>query len=786
MISNHFKIAFRSLRKRKSYATINIVGLSVGLCCTLLIGLWIADEFDKDGFHTNGDRISQVISTFISEDGIGDSWNGTGYPVGEALLENVPEIDKVVRKTRQREVVSSVGEKTINAKVIGADVGFFELFSFPLIDGEAKNCLNDLKSIVLSKEKAKLFFPDRNALGKTVNLMVNEIEEAFMVTAIFEQLPEQSTIQFDAVIPLDNFLPMNNKSWGNTWVQTFVLSNKNANIKEINQKIKDIPKTIGGDSNRTLSLQLLSERYLYSKFENGIPIGGRIDNVILFGIIAIFTLLIACFNFINLTTAWAIKRSKEVGIKKILGAGKFSLLAQFFVESIVLVFISVLVAVGLAYVSLPFFNSITDKTLSLGLTDPRFYGILSGITIVAVLLSGIYPAFSMASFKSTNALIEKLQGNSSEIALRKGLVIFQFILCMAMISGTLVVYLQLDFIQEKNLGLNKENIIYMPMDGQTVLQSKAVKDELANFSAIKKVSAAGSNFIDMGGSTQDPIWEGRAANDGVKSFSIIDLDFELLEMLNIQVVEGRSFSKTFATDTLNYIVNEAAVKLMNVNSPIGKSMRFWGEENGKIVGVVKDFHFNSLHNQIAPMIIRCRPNYTWLFYIKTTAGNTQDAIAHMQKTHQKFSALPFTYHFLDQAIENGYKEEQKIQQLSSIFALFAIIISCLGLFGLAMFTANQRIKEIAVRKILGANIFVLFKLLSKDFIKLVGLALLIAVPISWYVMNNWIQSFAFHITIQWWMFVLAGALLLFIALLTVSYQTLKVATANPVKSLRTE
>lgn len=392
----------------------------------------------------------------------------------------------------------------------------------------------------------------------------------------------------------------------------------------------------------------------------------------------------------------------------------------------------------------------------------------------------------MTSFKSTNALYQKLKGNNGEVTLRKSLVVFQFILCMAMITGTLVVYLQLDFIQNKNLGLDKENILYMTMDGQTMVQSKALKAELVNFSGIRNVSAAGSNFIDMGGTTQDPTWEGRTDDDGVKSFSIINFDFELLEMLNIDIVEGRSFSNEFASDTLNYMVNEAAVKLMGVDSPIGKAMNFWGDEGGKTVGVVKDFNFTSLRNPIEPMILRCRPAETWFLYIKTTPDNTQDAIAHMQKVHQQFSVLPFSYHFLDEAIDNGYREEQKIQQLTSIFAALAVVISCLGLFGLAIFTANQRIKEIAIRKILGANIFGLFKLLSKDFIKLVGLALLIATPITWYIMNNWIQTFAFHIFIQWWMFIVAGGLLLLVALLTVSYQTLKVATTNPTKNLRTE
>ncbi len=786
MLKNHFKIAIRSLSKRRGFALINIVGLSLGLWCTLLIGLWIADELDKDAFHANGNQISQVMTNFQAEEGPISTWNGTGYPVGGALAEHMPEVEKMVRKAGPRESVMKVGEKTIGARVIGADTEFFKLFSFPLKEGSSNNCLNGLKNIVLSEEKANLYFPNGNALGKSVNLKLDETAEPFLVTGIFEELPQASTIQFDAVVPLDNFLPMNNKSWGNAWVQTFVLHKENANLEQLGLKIKDVPESIGGDTYRTLSLQPFEDRYLYSKFENGQAVGGRIDYVILFGIIAVFTLLIACFNFINLTTALSIKRSKEVGIKKVLGAGKGSLLGQFFVESVVLVLFSVLVAVLLAFISMPMFNTITEKALSLDLSEPRFYGILGIIAIATVLLSGIYPAFSMASFKSTDALHKKLQGSKGETVLRKGLVVFQFFLCMAMITGTLVVYLQLDYIQNKNLGLDKENILYMPMDGETMPQSRALKAELANFSGIKDVSSAGSNFIDMGGTTQDPIWEGRVDGDGVKSFSIVTVDFKLLEMLNIELKQGRSFSPEFATDTLNYLVNEEAAKLMNVDNPIGKSMSFWGDEGGRIVGVVKNFHFTSLHNPITPMIIRCRPAETWLSYVKTMPGRTQDAIAHMEKVHRQFSSLPFTYHFLDEAIEKGYRDEQKVQQLSGIFAALAIMISCLGLFGLAMFTANQRIKEIAVRKVLGANISGLFRLLSKDFIKLVGVALLIAVPVSWYVMNDWIQSFAFHITIQWWMFVLAGAILLFIALLTVSYQTLKIATTNPAKSLRTE
>ncbi|WP_437372205.1 ABC transporter permease [Maribacter litoralis] len=786
MFKNHFKTAFRSIQKRKGFALINIIGLSLGIWCTILISIWIFDEFDKDNFHVKGNRISQVLTRVSSMEDADNTWDGTGYPVAEALAAQIPEIETAVRITSTRGSNLQLDEKSRKIQIRGADSDFFNLFSFVLKEGQTDYCLKNLKSIVLSEELAANYFPRGNAMGQTVNLTLDEKSEPYRITGIFEKIPRQSTIKFDALVPLDNFLPMNNKSWGNTWVQTYVLQAENSDLDLLGQKVRKIPEKMGDDKWRTLVLQPLKDRYLYSKFVDGKAVGGRIDYVILFGIIALFTLLIACSNFINLTTAWAIKRSKEVGIKKVLGAGRGSLFSQFFMESVVLVCLSLLIAVSFAGISMPLFNTITEKDLSIDFLNTHFYGILLIIAIGTVLLSGVYPAFLLSSFKSTNALKEELQVNPNETRLRKGLVIFQFFLCMVMITGTLVVYFQLRYIQSKNLGLDKENVIYLPMDQETYLHSQAMKTELANFSGIEQVSLAGSNFSDMGGTTSDPVWEGMSPDTGQNWFSILDVDFELLDMLDIAIKDGRRFSPDFAIDTLNYIVNEEAVKAMGMKDPIGKSLSFWGEEGGKIVGVVNNFHFTSLHNPITPMIIRCRPKNTYLFYLKTKPSKAMDAIAHMQKIHEQFSGLPMEYHFLDEAIEKGYKNEKKVQQLAGGFAAIAIIISCLGLFGLAMFTAQQRVKEIAVRKVLGANITGLFQLLSKDFIKLVGLALLIAMPISWYLMNSWIQGFAFHIDIQWWMFVVAGVFLLTISLLTVSYQTLKIATTNPAKSLRTE
>ena len=786
MLKNHIKIAFRSLAKRKAFALINVVGLSLGLWCTLLIALWISDELDKDAFHIKGNQISQVMTNVGSDDGSVSTWDGTGYPVAEALMSQLPEIETAVRRTGPRGGLLKIGEKSIEAQLIGTDIGFFELFSFSLKEGEPKTCLKDLKSIVLSEEMVTMYFPDGEAMGKTVDLMLSEISEPYLVTGIFKKIPRQSTLKFDAVVPVDNFLPMNNKSWGNTWVKTYVLHGEGADLDLLGKKLQHLPEEMGDDKWRTLSLQPLNDRYLYSKFENGQPIGGPIDDIILFAIIAIFTLLIACFNFINLTTALAVKRSKEVGVKKVLGAGRGSLLVQFFTESAVQVGISVVFAVLLAAVSMPMFNAITEKELIIDFSDGRIYGILVLISLATILFSGLYPAFSLSSVNGINALNEKLKGNKGENFLRKGLVVFQFFLCMLMITGTMVVYLQLQFIKDRNLGLDKENIVYMPMNHETYLKSKTFKAELANFSGIKELSSASSNFIDSWGTTSDPVWEGQSPDDGQQWFTILTTDFGLMEMLNIPIKEGRSFSPEYATDTLNYLVNEEAVKAMGMKDAIGKSLSFWGDEGGKIVGVVKNFHFTSLHNPIQPMIIRCRPAEPDLVYIKTMPGRTKEAIAHMEKVHAQFSSLPFAYHFLDETIGNGYKHEQKTQQLVGAFTALAIFISCIGLFGLVAFMANQRVKEIAVRKVLGASVFGLFNLLSKDFVKLVGIALLIAVPVAWYYMNEWIQGFAYHMAINWWLFALGGIMLLGVALITVSYETIRAVRTDPAKSLRTE
>lgn len=786
MFKHHLKISFRNLLKNKGYTAINSIGLTLGIWCCLMISLFIKDEIGWDNFHEGGGQLSLVMANVAAQNGDIDTWDGIGYPVGEALLEHIPEIKALTRTAGPRSSAFGATENFMDVRVMGADPNFFTLFSFPLNNGASQSCLENPKSVVISQELASSYFGKANPVGKPISITLDENAQEYLVTGVFQKIPQKSTLQFDAVVPLDNFLPMNNTSWGNGWTKTYALYDDNLTLGQINEKIKETPKNWGNSDWFTLFLQPLQDRYLYGKFENGKVAGGRIDNIYLFLIIAIVTLVIACFNFINLATARAVRRTKEVGIKKVIGAGIASLMFQFFMESWILVTIASILALILAQLSIPVFNSITSKTISHVLNEPFVYIALLCIILITVLLSGIYPAYFLSHFKAVAALKGVLKEDLGQKKIRAGLVAFQFCVSIVMVAGTMIVYFQMQYIHNKNLGLNRENIIYAPMDMGTYKHAGAIMEELQQFSDFKAISRASGDFVHMEGGSSDPIWEGQTQKDEKLWFTILNVDFGLLEMLDIQLDQGRFFSPEMATDTLNYIVNEEAVKAMGMENPIGKKLSFWGDEGGQIVGVVKDFHFTSLHTAIKPLIIRCRPKESYLFYAKTNVGKTSQAIAHLETVHKKFSDLPFSYHFLDNTLEERYQNEMKIQNLSSIFALIAIAISCLGLFGLVVFTINQHTKEIAIRKVLGANIPTLLGFLSIDFLKIVSLSFLIAAPISWYFAHKWIQGFAFHITFGWWIFAFAGLMVLCVAMATVCLLTLRAAMANPVKSLRTE
>ncbi len=786
MFQTKIRTAIRVFKKEKTFMIINVLGLSLGIWCSLLIALWVQDEYNQDKFHKNGEQIYKVIRNEKVDKQIVSTKFGTAYPIGPALEQEVPEIENIIRYAQPRKGVMQVSDTFIEADIAAVDAGFFNVFSFVLKEGNPKKCLKDVNDIVVSEEFASRYFEEGNSVGKTIKTVINETDFTFTISGVFKKIPQKSSMQFDAVIPVYNYLQFNNESWGNSWLTTYAVVDTNAKVEDVLPKIEKLPARKADVDWFTLSLQPFHEIYLYSKFRNGIATGGRIDYVILFSFIAIFTLLIACFNFINLTTSWSIKRSREIGVKKILGAKRGTLIGQFIFESIIFVTISLVLGVLCTQISISWFNEVTSKQLEIQYFDFTFYGILLMIGLFTVVCSAIYPAFFLSSFNAVSALKGKISNSINQTMLRKSLVVIQFGISIIMVAGTIVVYFQLDYILNKNLGLDKENVIYMPMDANIYKQAEAFKSELAKFPGIVSVSSSNSDLMTPIGNSSDPVWEGKTENEGQLWFSILDVDFGLIEMLNLDITKGRSFSKRLSSDTIHYIINEEAAKLMNIKDPINASLRFWGDENGKIVGVVKDFHFTSLRSPIAPMIIRCRPTNTDMLYIKTLPQKTKESISYLEQLHKRFSSFPFDFHFLDETIEKSYKEEQRVQKIGGIFSALAIFISSMGLFGLASFTANRRAKEIAIRKVLGASSFGVFNMLSKECLKLVLVSSLFSIPFAWYIVNGWIQDFAFRIDIQWWMFAIASIVVLLIALSTVSYQSIRSAKTNPVKSLKTE
>ncbi len=788
MFKNHLKIALRSFKTDKVFTAINVLGLSLGVCCNLLITLWVQDEFNHDKFHEKGDRIYRVLRHQTFEGGEVSTGFGTSYPIGDALIENIPEIIAQVRYATQGTVALEVNTQLAEARLVAADPQFFQLFTFPLKEGNDKTCLSALNNIVISAQLSKSLFPDESAIGKVISVLEGEHKIDFSVSGVMEDIPQNSSLQFEAIIPIENFLPFNThyKSWGNSWLTTYVLLNEGSSIDEVNKKVKDLPSEIADVSWFTLFLHSFEDGYLFSKFQNGKLAGGRIDHVILFSIIAIFTLVIACFNFINLTTARSTKRSKEIGIKKVMGADKNTLLGQFMVESTLLTLGSVLLAVLFAALFLPIFNQVASKNLIINYQAPSFYLVLGGIALITVLLSGVYPAVFLSSFHAISALKGRLKKKFSTLLVGKALVVFQFGLSMILVAGAIIVYMQLSFIQEKNLGIDKEHVVYIPLDIQSSKHRKAVATEMAGHSSISMVSAANGNFIQRMGSSSDPIWEGKNPDAGRKWFSIMDVDFDLLEMMKIEMVEGRTFSQAFTTDTLNYIINENAAKVMGIDNPVGKSMKFWGEEGGQIIGVAKNFHFVSLHSPIDPIIIRCRPKGSNFLYAKIMPGQTKTALKHMMEVHEQFSTLPFTYHFLDEEIENGYRVEKRTQKLAGTFSALAILISCLGLLGLASFSAQQRTKELAIRRVLGAKTLGLINLLSKEYIKLILAGIMIGIPIAHHWGSQWLQNFTYSINIHWWVYGFPILMILLVSLLTIGRLSFKAVSANPTDSLKNE
>ncbi|QMU26712.1 ABC transporter permease [Adhaeribacter radiodurans] len=782
---NYLKIAVRTLIRQKGFSFLNIAGLSLGLATSLLILLWVVDELQFDGFHKRIDRLYVVLHHLNFTNGEVRTGPDTQGLLAPALKEKFPEIVDATRVSFAQERILKIGNKAFKEQGHFADPNFFQLFSFPLIAGDSKTVLQGISAIVISQSFAQKHFGNvPQALGKVIQI---GDEDKFMVSGVFQDVPKNSSLQFDYVLPFEVLFQHNHwlRDWGASSIQTFVLLKENAQADAVSSKIENFVKTQAKGSISTLMLQPLKEFYLYDKFENGKPAGGRIVYVRLFSVVAGFILLIACINFMNLATARSAHRAKEVGVRKVIGASRTSLVSQFLTESFLLSLLSMVIAVAIVAYTLPFFNQLTGKSIFLPFLHPTFLLAVLSITLFTSLLAGSYPAFFLSAFRSVQVLKGIIKAGSGTAYLRQGLVIFQFVLSTSLIISTVVVHRQIQYMKNKDLGLNQENLIYFPGSGGILNHFEAYKTELLVQPGIGKVAQSSQELLGRVTTSQSLDWKGKNPNE-IISFQIINADANFLPTMGAKLKDGRNFSVDFSTDSLNYIINEEALKAMGLSQPIGQKVRFQGKE-GKIIGLVQNFHVSSLHNPIMPIMITLRPKEAGMVYVRTKSGQAQQAIASLQKLHPKFeSAAPFEYHFLDQNFERLYHSDLLVSKLATGFAFIAIFISCLGLFGLVTFTVQQRTKEIGIRKVLGASVRLIVTLLSKDFLKLVLLSNVIAWPLAGWAMHRWLQDFAYRTELDWGIFALVGAVTLLIALCTVSLQAVKAAVANPVKALRSE
>ncbi|GAB3799021.1 ABC transporter permease [Spirosoma humi] len=795
MFRNYLKIAVRSLMKSKLYSGINVFGLALGMACSLLIGLWVKDELSYNRFLPDAERIHYVRVNF--------PYNGetvtnfvTPGPLQEAIAQDVPEVAATTKINFANETLIKVGEKAAKEKGHYASADFFGVFDLPAIYGNPKAALAQTNQIVITQKVAEKYFPNGLALGKTLQLDNNKF---YVVGAVIANLPATSTLQFDWVVNWKEYQQDWMKTWGNNSFQTFVRLKPNTTQAQAEAAMATIYPRAAGKNFETGRpvLQPITDLHLYGEYKNGQPVGGRIEYVRIFSIVALFILLIACINFMNLSTARSSERAKEVGVRKVVGALRSSLIGQFMSESIIMSLLAVVLAIGFVWALLPTFNTLFEKQLTLSATEPSVWISILGLVLITGILSGSYPAFFLSSLQPIkilkgNGASSRLQFGSGPALFRRVLVVFQFSLSIFLIVGMLAVGRQMNYLRTKNLGLDRENVVYIPLEGEIAQPKKveAFRQEVMRKPTVASATTTMSLPINVQSNSGDLRWAGKDPKLET-SVACMFVGGDFMRTMNIKLAAGRDFSVDSPADSANYIINESTARLISkstpsMKNPLGKEVTFWMGK-GRIIGIMKDFHLNSLHQAINPLILCFDGRNTSYLLVKTRAGQTRQAITDLEQLAKQFNPnYPFNYHFVDEEYENLYRSEQQVNTLVNYFGMLAILISCLGLFALAAFTAEQRTKEIGVRKVLGASVANIVGLLSKDFLKLVLVALFLATPLAWWALRKWLDTFVYREDLTWWIFGAAGALAVLIAFLTVSYQSIKAALMNPVTSLRSE
>jgi len=785
MLKNYFKIALRNILRHKAYSILNISGLAIGMACSILILLWVQNELSYDRFNANADQLYRLTCS------AGD-FKAAVSPAGMApgLQAEMPEIKATVRLSKPTTNLFEAGTRKFEEKRgFFADSNFLQVFSFSLVKGNPRTALQQPDAILISEDMARKYFGDEDAMGKVIR---KDNSDNCIVTGILANVPSNSHLQFDFILPLSSVVnkvdDLKNKVWDRFNFYSYLLLDKNsaAAAPRLINRIQQIYKTHNSDEKIEFQLQRVTSIHLHSNLQIDVPGHGNIQYVNIFFIVALFILAVACINFMNLATARSARRAKEVGLRKVVGAGRSQLIMQFLGESLIISFLSLVIAIGIVYLLLPAFNTLAEKKLAIHLLNGKLLISLIGIALVTGIVAGSYPALFLSGFKPVKVLKGKIRLAGGNLLFRNGLVVTQFVVAIILLVGTAVVYKQLNFIKNKNLGFEKSNLLYIPMTGDIWGKQQALKTSLqqnpltSSFSVISDLPTA------LVSGTINVLWEGKDPNSQVVIPSI-DVDENFIDVFKMKMLSGRGFSKEYKGDTSNYVINETAMRLMGMtgNNAAGKTLSFGGTK-GTIIGVVKDFNFKSLQYTIEPLVLRLN-RWGGLVTVRTQPGNTEATIKALEKiNHELNPSYPFTYSFLDKDLDNLYRGDQQMGRIFNLFAILAIFISCLGLYGLSAFMAEQRTKEIGVRKVLGASVFNIVYLLSGSFTKLIVVAMAIAIPVSWFAINSWLKGFAYRIDISWIIFLVASGTALLIAWLTVGYESIKAAVANPVKSLRTE
>lgn len=792
MLKHNLLITLRSFKKYQSTFRINLTGLTVGLTAFMLIFLWVNDEVSKDQFHENAANIYQVLRTKYNTDRPAATYATNSDLLAPAILDELADVDLAVPVMREFSyAVLSVDEKKLKSSGLFVGKDFFNLFSYDLTQGDPNQVLNSRSSIVISKSLSEKLFPMQNPVGRSIHLLDNTdgevlYEADYIISGVFDNRALNSSEQFDFLLPHDLFLAGRKGAWNSNGSRVYIKLHDHVDLAAFETKIDDFFQAKvwqilrKGSAPRTMHLQAFTTRYLHNRYEDGVLSGGRISYVYLFSAVGLLILIVACINFINLSTALASRRLKEVGIKKVFGTSKSVLIGQHLLESFIIVLLSVVLAIIMLAILLPTFNEITGKILMLDFS----FGSLMGLVIIVIstsLLAGTYPALFLSQLKPLEALNARLKTSSNGQWIRNGLTIFQFSLSIVLIIAVLAISKQVEFVQSKNLGYDRENVISFERDGQLVNNIDPFLTEISTIPGVVHSTILEGDIAKFNNSC------GGYGGDGKPylQFTFATVGYGYIETTGLELKAGRSFSKEFSNEHKKIILNETAIADMGLEDPIGKVVNIRGDR--EIIGVLKDFHYLSLHESINPMFLIFEPEYATTIAVKLQAGKEMETIAMLGEIYQEYNpGLPFQFKFLDEEYEALYQSERQVASLSTYFASIAIIISCLGLFGLTTFMTQRRVKEIGIRKVLGSSRIRIVRLLGENVMKMLIAAIIISTPVAFYLLGSWLENFAYRIDLSPWLFVLGGLATVFIACFTVGLETWKAASVNPVECIKDE